>query len=115
MQAPGNPGINNTAYLFGVVALAFVLFITMRGDLPKWLGLLGLGASTAPASGTSTASSNPSGTSGLPGLPNLPSIGQSNASISSPTNGVPSLATDNLSPVNTGYTGPTYIDTTSTF
>jgi hypothetical protein len=45
LGAPG--GINNTAYLFFVLALAFLFYVTVRGDLPKWLGLLGLGKSSA--------------------------------------------------------------------
>ena len=44
-QATGTPGVNNTAWLFFVLVLAFLFFVTVRGDLPKWLGLLGLGGS----------------------------------------------------------------------
>lgn len=91
--------------LFG----AFIVFITIRGDLPKWLGLLGLGGSpTGTAASGASAQTNSVG--GLPSTPALPSLGQSNALISTPTNGVPSLATDNLTPVNTGYTGPVIQD-----
>lgn len=35
-------GISQTAFIFGAIGFSFVIFITMRGDLPKWLGLLGL-------------------------------------------------------------------------
>lgn len=30
--------------MFGAVMFAFLFYITVKGDLAKWLGLLGLGA-----------------------------------------------------------------------
>ena len=62
-------GVNKTGFLFGVTALAFLVFVTARGDLPAWLGLLGL-SSGAPAGGPAPGASSP-----LPGLPLLPKIG----------------------------------------
>lgn len=39
-------GFNQTAFIFGVVAVAFLIYVTIKGDLPKWLGLLGLAPSS---------------------------------------------------------------------
>jgi hypothetical protein len=78
MALPGQPsGINNTAFIFGTVALAFVLWITAKGDLPKWLGMLGLG-SGAGATGSSASAASKSGNDAalsLPSLPTLPALG----------------------------------------
>jgi hypothetical protein len=112
-QALGKPGgVNNTAYLFFVLALAFIIFITVKGDLPKWLGLFGLASQGATPVGTAAGSApgTASVASGLPGLPSLPSIGQ--ASASSPLN--TSTFGGTGSEPNT-YAGPTYIDSTSSF
>lgn len=76
LAAPGgiNPApsvtINNTAYLFFVLFGAFIVFITIRGDLPKWLGLLGLAGSPT----GSTTSTNTTASNGLPSLATLPSL-----------------------------------------
>lgn len=76
MALPGQPpGVNNTAFLFGMVVLAFVIWVTAKGDLPKWLGLLGLGQTTAAASPSGTPSN------GLSGLPAIPSIAQTNSAF----------------------------------
>lgn len=90
MNVPGKPaGINNTAFLFGTVAFAFVLWVTARGDLPKWLGLLGIGsASAAPTSGGTVA--NP-GAPSLPTLPTLPSFGAFGAATSDSAASAPGL------------------------
>jgi hypothetical protein len=114
LSAPGAPGvsINNTGFLFFVLVAAFIVFITVRGDLPKWLGLLGLAGS--PSGSAANTGTNPTAPSnGLPGLPGLPQPGASGSLIASPSS--PSLLSDNLTPVNTGYTGPLYEDDTSTF
>ena len=50
---PALSGISQTAFIFGAVGFMFLVFITLRGDLPKWLGLLGLAPSATPATGTS--------------------------------------------------------------
>lgn len=34
--------INPTSAMFAAVVFAFLFYITVRGDLAKWLGLLGL-------------------------------------------------------------------------
>ena len=39
--------MSQTAFIFGVVAFAFILYVTLRGDLPKWLGLLGFAGSSS--------------------------------------------------------------------
>ena len=77
LNAPG--GINNTAYLFFVLALAFIFFVTIKGDLPKWLGLFGLGQSSASPAGTSAPGTT--GVGGLPGLPALPTLGSGGLSL----------------------------------
>jgi hypothetical protein len=33
--------MNQTGFALGAIAFAFVIFVTMRGDLRKWLGILG--------------------------------------------------------------------------
>lgn len=124
-------GINNTAYLFFVLVLAFLFYVTLRGDLGKWLGLLGLSRTAAPA---------PQGAAGTPslggGLPGLPAIGSTvsplpntNATIYDPFGnptgyGNPNYAgaldqnvdTSNFSgqgALYSNYAGPTFIDVTS--
>lgn len=60
---PALSGISQTAFIFGAVGFMFLVFITLRGDLPKWLGLLGLARSAAPSTGQigSVSASPPSG------------------------------------------------------
>ena len=62
-------GFNQTAFIFGVVAVAFLIYVTIKGDLPKWLGLLGL------------APSSPSSSSGL----SSPGTGQSASAVTATT------------------------------
>ena len=57
--------VNQTSFLFGAVVFAFLFFITVRGDLAKWLGLLGLAGGSAAASGTPALPALPA----IPGLP----------------------------------------------
>jgi hypothetical protein len=73
-RVTGNPGINNTAWLFFILAAAFLFYVTTRGDLPKWLGLFGLGKSAAPAAPSPGATGTPSAARGLPSLPGLPPL-----------------------------------------
>jgi hypothetical protein len=113
-RALGNPsgGINNTAYLFFVLALAFIVYITVKGDLPKWLGLFGLGGTPAGATGSNpVATGTPSVAGGLPGLPGLPSLGQAGTlpstsdpfgSIASDASNAYTYGTGDLAPGNTG-------------
>ena len=142
----GNPsgGINNTAYLFFVLVLAFIFYVTIKGDLPKWLGLFGLGGTPAGTTASSqTSTGTPSVGGGLPGLPSIPSIGSQTTGVNSgslPNTNVPiydpygnqtGYGNPNYAPflgqeVDTSnfggqgvlvdnYTGPTYIDSTSGF
>jgi hypothetical protein len=46
--------VNPTSFLFGALVFAFLFFVTVRGDLGKWLGLLGL-ANAAPAGNAATS------------------------------------------------------------
>lgn len=78
----GNPGVNNTAFLFGALAFGFAFWITARGDLPKWLGMLGL-AGTRPGTG---APVNPASTT-LQSAPSSPLPGVANPWMPAP--GVP--------------------------
>lgn len=52
------PQFSQTAFVFGVLGFAFLFYITIRGHLPKWLGLFGFGGSAA-TPGTSTPNSTP--------------------------------------------------------
>jgi hypothetical protein len=65
--------MNQTSFMFGAVAFAFLFYVTTRGDLPKWLGLLGL----AGVAGGPVASGAPHHDAGLtlPSLPSLPHAG----------------------------------------
>ena len=67
------PQFSQTAFIFGVVGLLFLVYITLRGDLPKWLGLFGFGsAATPPAMAQGSSNSN---VLQFPTLPNLPNLG----------------------------------------
>ena len=60
-------GFGQTAFIFGVVAFAFVMYVTLKGDLPKWFGLFGFAASSnsglnAPGGGMASAASATPGT-----------------------------------------------------
>ncbi len=57
---------NQTGFMFVAIGLAFLFFITARGDLAKWLGAFGLAGGTA---GTATPSASAAGASGLSGVP----------------------------------------------
>jgi len=57
--------VNPTSLMFGAVLFAFLFYITVRGDLAKWLGLLGLAGST-PANAAPAV--NTGATYGMPGL-----------------------------------------------
>jgi hypothetical protein len=78
-RALGNPGINNTAFLFFALTAAFIFWVTVRGDLPAWLGLFGLAGApksggASPATGSSAGASTSSPLSGYQGGATTPSI-----------------------------------------
>jgi hypothetical protein len=79
VNLPGNPGIDNTSFVFFVLTAAFVFFVTVRGDLPKWLGLFGLANSGTTTAQPSAASSGVPAIGGLPALPALSPIGDTMA------------------------------------
>ena len=60
-------GFNQTAFIFGVIGIAFLIYVTIKGDLPKWLGLLGLAPSSTatPQSTQVQASGSTAGTNVL--------------------------------------------------
>lgn len=77
-KLPGS-GINQTSFMFGAIMFAYLFFVTVRGDLAKWLGLLGLAGSN----GTGSAAGAPLATvpaaqsplAGAPALPAIPGLG----------------------------------------
>lgn len=82
MAAISKPSLpsNWTSILFGVLLFAYLFFVTVRGDLAKFLGIFGLagstgGASQAPATGTLFGQNSGSvpaiGGSGFGTLPNI--------------------------------------------
>jgi hypothetical protein len=86
--------VSQTGVMFAAVGVAFLIYITARGDLARWLGAFGLagGASQATgasqAGGTSAGSSTPAGVPAvlLPQLPALPGLlGGNQTAPGSPT------------------------------
>lgn len=119
MQLPGQPsGVSQTSFIFASVFVAYLVYITLRGDLGKWLGVFGFGAGGGAPSGTSGVTGSGTGTNTAPavGSPSTSTFGDwlhsmGFGNVQSSTN--PSF--DSLQAIDTGYTGPTYIDTISTF
>lgn len=70
------PAIGQTGFVFAVVGFAWVFYITTRGDLPKWLGLLGLagGSSKAPTASQGGTTISGAGLPALPGLATIPAL-----------------------------------------
>lgn len=63
MALPGQPtGISQTSFIFAAVFVAYLVFITLRGDLAKWLGVFGFGTYTAPSATTGTGAGSSSAT-----------------------------------------------------
>jgi hypothetical protein len=58
--------VSPTSFLFGALLFAFLFYITVNGDLAKWLGLLGLGTSATPAAAQNPQQLSPTAAS----LPN---------------------------------------------
>lgn len=93
-------GISQTAFIFATIAFLFLFYITIKGDLGKWLGLFAIGSKS---SGSTTASmpSN-AGTNTLgSALPDVLS-GQHNAPPALPS--VPTIdnGTWDQTPISTG-------------
>lgn len=63
--------VNQTTVVFATLGLAYVFFVTVRGDLGKWLGLVGLAGWGNKAG--STASTGKTGSTALT-LPALPAL-----------------------------------------
>jgi hypothetical protein len=109
-------GINQTSFMFGAIVFAFLFFITTRGDLGKWLGLLGLAnvkGKTAPAttpnlsqSSSITAPNNSAGLS-LPGVPASQSnmLASASGSISGIASGLTGGAGGILGGLTSGSSG----------
>src|SRR5271170_6180265 len=75
LALPGKPsGVNNTAYLFAVLAAAFIFWVTVRGDLPKWLGLFGLAGTAGAPAPAAQANQLVGPLAGVPSVPALPSL-----------------------------------------
>lgn len=53
---PGKPaGISQTSFIFATVFVAYLIFITLNGDLPQWLGVLGFGKAPPAQAATNSA------------------------------------------------------------
>lgn len=67
-------------FIVGALTIAFIVYITARGELPTYLGFFGLGGSTAiPATVSSSAAGAPSSGSILSSaLPAITSLGADN-------------------------------------
>ena len=67
---------SQTAFIFGVLGFAFVFYVTLRGHLPKWLGLLGLGGAAGTAApGSTNAAPAAGGAGNVVQFPTLPQLG----------------------------------------
>ena len=66
--------MNHTAFLAGAFFLSFLFYVTVKGDLGKWLGMLGL-APTPASSGTAAGAGAASGPLSGITLPPLPGLG----------------------------------------
>lgn len=92
MALPGQPaGISQTSFIFATVFVAYLVFITLRGDLAKWLGVFGFGAYTAPSASTNAAGTGTftsmlggAGTGATGGASGVGSFGQSLVASLSP-------------------------------
>jgi hypothetical protein len=75
MALPGQPsGVSQTSFIFATVFGAYVIYITLRGDLAKWLGVFGMAANAAPNVASATAPNVAApGSAPAPSLPNTPS------------------------------------------
>lgn len=62
-NAAPQPQFSQTAFVFGTIAFMFLLYVTIKGDLPKWLGLI-------------FRSPTQTGAGGLPGLTGLTGLTQ---------------------------------------
>jgi hypothetical protein len=106
-SALGKPGgINNTAYLFFVLALAFLFYITVKGDLPKWLGLLGLGGSAAKSAPAPAVSGTAAAAPGLPALPGTPGFSVNNQLLLGGLIGAGSSGVDAFTPAGFNLPAP---------
>lgn len=73
--------MNQTGYIAAFLIIGFIVFVTLRGELPSYFAVIGLGNAQLPAAssgtsvGSSLASQSASATGGLSTvLPELPSI-----------------------------------------
>lgn len=57
--------MRQSTYIFGALIIAFIVFITVRGDLTSWLALFhAQGAKSSDSTATGVAASSSSSTSG---------------------------------------------------
>lgn len=61
-SVPPLGGINQTSFAFGAIMFAYLFFVTVRGDLGKWLGVLGLAGTTGKAASNTPAGTTPAST-----------------------------------------------------
>jgi hypothetical protein len=95
--------------MFGALVVAFIFYVTIKGDLPQWLGLLGLaGFNTSAASGATSATGPAAGTSLANGSLTAP------GSFASGGNGVLSQGSSPSNDLYTPASGQSgYVDTGS--
>lgn len=75
-------GVSQTNFIFAMIFVMYLIYITLNGDLAKWLGVFGLGSAAsgtqAQVTGQGNLSSITQGVSSvgnLPALPALPTLG----------------------------------------
>lgn len=87
---PPLPQVSQSAFIFAMLVAAFVFYVTIKGDLPKWLGLLGL-AQGAP--GNAQAGTQPGASTQSFSIPNMLATGDNAAfAATMPFLALPSIA-----------------------
>jgi hypothetical protein len=77
--------VANSSRIAAALIIGFVVFITMRGELPAYFAVMGIGKQTS--TGTQSAGMGGGGSFGLPSLPSLGSL--FGGSSSGPAYGTP--------------------------
>lgn len=75
--------VSPTSLTFGAVAVMFLIYITAKGDLARWIGLFvsrpsGTSGTSSGTSGSGGSGSSGGGSNSL-NLPRIPTIAQTNA------------------------------------
>ena len=71
--------ISQSNLIIGSILIGYVVYITVKGELPAYLGIIGLGSNPTPAQPTATEQGTPAAAAGLISptatLPMIPNIG----------------------------------------